>query len=154
MTTAAFPGLIDAMVATFSAATELTSLQVRTFDGPEIDDSYPNSILAIGHDGSEDGDVQAASLRNSYDQVGAKRMFEDGSINCMLAAFNGDTKISTCRTLAYQIMSAVDTVIRKDPSFSGACLYAGLEIHNPIYRQTNAGAVVIVNFTIAYRART
>lgn len=154
MTTASFPGLIDAIVSTFSAATELTDLKVRIYDGPEIDESYPDSFIAIGHDGTDDGDIMAASLRNSWDQVGAKRMFEDGSINCMLAAFNGDTNIKTCRVLAYQILSAVDTVIRKDPSFSGNCIYAGLELHNPTYRQTNAGAVVIVNFTIAYRART
>ena len=152
MATAAFPSVIANIVSTLQAYAPLSD--VRVYDGPEIDEAWSGSSIAIGHDGSEDGDLEAASVRNTYDQIGAKRMFEDGVINCAVWAYNGDTSIAQCRVLAYDILSKVDTVIRLDPSFSGACLYSGLEYSNPTYRQTNAGAVVIVNFTIAYRART
>lgn len=152
MTTVAFPVLVDNIIAAFRAATSLSD--VRIFDGIEIDESYPGDAIAVGHDGSDDGDLMAASIRNSYDQLGAKRMFEDGTINCSMWATSGNTNLTTLRVRAYEILSAVDTVIRLDPSFSGACLYSGLEYHTPTYRQTNAGAAVIINFTIAYRART
>lgn len=152
MATSAFPTIIANIVSGLQAYEPLAD--VRVFDGPEIDEAWSGSSIAIGHNGTEDGDLEAGTIRNSYDQLGAKRMFEDGSINCALWAYNGDTSIAQCRVLAYDILSKVDTFIRLDPSFSGACLYAGLEYSNPTYRQTNAGAVVIVNFTIAYRART
>jgi len=152
MTTAAFPTLVSNIITALSGASSLSS--VRIFDGPEIDETYPGDAIAVGHDGSEDGDVSVATIRNSYDQLGAKKMFEDGIINCSLWAWDGTSDLASRRVRAYEILSAVDTVIRLDPSFSSACLYSGLEYHNPTYRQTNAGAVVIINFTIAYRART
>jgi len=152
MATAAFPTLITNNIAALKADANLAG--VRIYDGPEIDEAWNGSSIAIGHDGTDDGDIEAATIRNSYDQLGAKKMFEDGTVNCSLWAWDGDTNITTLRGLAYQLLSKVDTVIRLDPSFSGACLYSGLESNNPAYRQTNAGAVVIINFTIAYRART
>jgi hypothetical protein len=152
MATAAFPTLIANIITALQGAASLST--VRIFDGPEIDETYPGDAIAVGHDGNDDGDLQAATIRNSYDQLGAKRMFEDGTINCSLWAWDGTTDLTARRVRVYQILSAVDTVIRLDPSFSGACLYSGLENHSPTYRQTNAGAVVIINFTIAYRART
>jgi len=152
MTTAAFPTLITNIITALRADSTLSG--VRIYDGPEIDEAWTGSAIAIGHDGNDDGDLEAATIRNSYDQLGAKRMFEDGTINCSLWAWNGDTNITTLRGLAYDLLSKVDTVIRLDPSFSSACLYSGLENHNPTYRQTNGGGVVIINFTIAYRART
>jgi hypothetical protein len=152
MATAAFPTLIANIITALNGATSLSG--VRIFDGPEIDETYPGDAIAVGHDGSEDGDLQANIVRNSYDQLGAKKMFEDGVINCSLWAWDGTADLTSRRVRAYAILSAVDTVIRLDPSFSGACLYSGLENHSANYRQTNAGAVVIINFTIAYRART
>jgi hypothetical protein len=152
MATAAFPTLIANIITALGSASSLTD--VRIFDGIEIDDTYPGNAIAVGHDGSDDGDLVAGSARNSYDQLGAKKMFEDGTINCSLWSVDGTTDITSRRVRAYELLSAVDTVIRLDPSFSGACLYSGLEYHNPTYRQTNAGAAVIINFTIAYRART
>lgn len=152
MTTVAFPTLISNIITAFGASSDLSA--VRIFDGPEIDETYPGDAIAVGHDGSEDGDMQAMTARNSYDQLGAKRMFEDGVINCSLWAWDGTSDLTARRVRAYAILSAVDTVIRLDPSFSSACLYSGLETHSAVYRQTNAGAVVIINFTIAYRART
>ena len=152
MTVAAFPTLVANIITAFKGASSLTD--VRIFDGIEIDETYPGNAICVGHDGSEDGDLQAMSARNSYDQLGAKKMFEDGVINCSLWAWDGTTDLTARRVRAYAILSAVDTVIRLDPSFSSACLYSGLENHSAVYRQTNAGAVVIINFTIAYRART
>jgi hypothetical protein len=152
MAITAFPLLIDAIVAALRAAPSLSTATI--YDGIEIDSSDPTNWISIGHDGSEDGEVVAANLRNEYKQLGAKSMFEDGSINCTLSSWTGDTKLSTCRTSAYALLSAVDTVIRTDPSFGGVVLYSGLESHTPTYVQTSQGAGVQINFTIYYKART
>jgi hypothetical protein len=152
MTTVALPQLIDGIKTALSSAASLSG--VRIFDGPEIDESYPGDAICVGHDGSEDGEVLAGTANNDWNLVGAKKMFEIGTVNCFLWSWDGDTDISARRTRAYALLSAVDTVIRTDPSFGGVVLYAGLESHSPTYRQTNAGAVVVINFTIAYHART
>lgn len=152
MAITAFPLLIDAIVAALRAAPSLSTATI--YDGIEIDSSDPTNWISIGHDGSEDGEVVAANLRNEYKQLGAKSMFEDGSINCTLSSWTGDTNLSVCRTSAYALLSAVDTVIRTDPSFGGVVLYSGLESHTPTYVQTSQGAAVQINFTIYYKART
>lgn len=152
MAITAFPLLIDAIVAALRAAPSLSTATI--YDGIEIDSSDPTNWISIGHDGSEDGEVVAANLRNEYKQLGAKSMFEDGSVNCTLSSWTGDTNLSVCRTSAYALLSAVDTVIRTDPSFGGVVLYSGLESHTPTYVQTSQGAAVQINFTIYYKART
>lgn len=152
MAITAFPLLIDAIVAALRAAPSLSTATI--YDGIEIDSSDPTNWISIGHDGSEDGEVVAANLRNEYKQLGAKSMFEEGAVNCTLSSWTGDTNLSVCRTSAYALLSAVDTVIRTDPSFGGVVLYSGLESHTPTYVQTSQGAAVQINFTIYYKART
>lgn len=152
MTTTALPNLIDAVVTALKAASSLSGVTI--YDGIEIDSSDPTSWISVGHDGSEDGEVVAANVRNEYKALGAKSMFEDGTLNCTLSAWTGETNLSVCRNSAYTLLNAIDTVIRIDPSFGGVVLYSGLENHSPTYLQTNQGAAVQINFTIFYRART
>lgn len=153
MTTAvALPSLITNIVSAFSSASSLTGVSI--YDGPILDGSYPQKWVAVGHDGSEEGPTQAGQATNSYDQLGAKRMFEDGVINCTLAAWDGGDSPSAKRIAAYSLLSAVDTVIRADPSFGGVVLYSGLGLHTMTYSQDDLGIVCLINFTINYRART
>ena len=152
MATTALPNLIDAVVAALKAASSLSGVTI--YDGIEIDSSDPLNWISIGHDGSEDGEVIAANVRNEYKVLGAKSMYENGSLNCTLVSWTGDTNLSACRTSAYSLLSAVDTVIRTDPSFGGVVLWSGLENHTPTYLQTNQGSGVQINFTIFYQART
>jgi hypothetical protein len=152
MTSVAFPQLVTNVIAALSASSDLAG--VRIFDGPEIDGSFPTDWIAIGHDGSEEGDLIAGIARNEYAPLGAKKMFEDGAINCTLVSQTGDTTVAGARTAAYALLSKVDTVIRTDPSFSGAALYAGLDTHQARYVQTTSGFGVQIDFTIMYRARS
>jgi hypothetical protein len=152
MATTAFPNLVDAIVTALRSAASLTGVTI--YDGIEIDSSDPTNWISIGHDGTEDGEVIAATVRNEYKALGAKSMFENGSINCTLVSWTGDTNLSTCRIGAYALLDAVDTVIRTDPSFGGVVLYSGLDNNSPSYLQTQAGSGVQINFTITYRAKT
>jgi len=152
-TTTAIENLIANMITAFKNASSLSGIQI--YDGPDINiDSYPQNWIAVGHDGNEDGDVQVSESRNSWELVGNYKMFEDGTLNCTLVAQSGDTAISTVRQQAQSMLSAVDTIIRSDPSFNGAVLYSGLDAHRIRYIQANAGAAVQIDFTVMYRART
>jgi hypothetical protein len=152
MSTTAFPAVVAGIISQLGASSALTG--VRIFDGVEIDSSYPGDFIAIGHDGTDDGDVSAVTIRQTYDQIGAKTMFEEGNIDCMLVSWDGSDNVTARRTRAFALMSAVDTAIRSDLSLGGSCLFSGVDQSTTYYRQTNAGAAVVVTFSISYKART
>jgi hypothetical protein len=152
MATTALPGVVNGILSAFNAAGSLSD--VRIFDGPEIDSTYPGDWIAVGHDGSDDGEVPLGSATQSFEQLGNLKQFEDGQIDCFLVTWDGGDSLSARRTRAATLLSAVDTIIRSDVSLGGACLYSGLASHQFVYMQTNAGAAVAINFSIGYRART
>lgn len=148
----ALPNVLAGLIASLNASSDLSG--VRIFDGVEVDGSYPGDAIAVGHDGTDDGDVSAGNIRQSYEQLGNRKQFEDGSVECFLYSMDGSTDLTARRLRAFAILSAVDTAIRADVSLGGSCLYSGIESHQLFYRQTNAGAAVVINFSVAYRART
>lgn len=152
MSVTAAPELITNLVAALKAAPSLSNCVI--YDGPEISSEYPNNWIAVGHDGTDDGEVIMHSARNEYGPLGAKKMYEDGSINCALTAWTGDTDTPSARAAGFALLNAVDTVIRTDPSFGGVVLYSGLETHQASYVQSNAGLGLSILFTIFYKART
>ena len=152
MAITAFPTVVDNLIAALRAAPALSG--VRVFDGIEIDSSYPGDFIVIGDDGSEDGEVTAGSGNQSFLELGNLKQFEDASVNCMLASVSGGTSLTARRVRAFQLLSAIDTAIRADVSLGGACMYSTIDTWQPSYRQTDAGAALIITFTVTYRART
>jgi hypothetical protein len=152
MATTALPQVIDGILTAFNASAGLTG--VRIFDGPEIDSSYPGDFIAVGHDGSEDGEVSVSNVTQSFEQLGNLKQFEDGSVDCWLATWDGGTSLSDRRARVATLLSAVDTAIRADVSLGGACIYSSLSNHQMTYIQANNGVAISVTFTIEYRART
>lgn len=148
----AFPSVVNALLATLRASADLTG--VRVFDGPEVDSSFPGDAIAVGHDGTDDGDVRAGSGRQTYQELGNRKQFEDGTVECFLWSWDGGTSLSARRARAFVLLSAVDTALRADVSLAGACIYSTLDSHETSYRQTTAGSAVVINFSVAYRART
>jgi hypothetical protein len=144
--------MVDKIIAALGSASSLTG--VRVFDGMEIDESYPGDAIAIGHDGSlGETEMQVGNIRNTpLDFTDVHE--ESGTINCSLWAWSGDTKLKSSRQLAFSLLSAVDTVIRTDPTFGGTCFYSWLESNTIGYRQTNVGAAVVLNFAIVYTAQS
>lgn len=152
MATTALPQVIDGILTAFNASAGLTD--VRIFDGPEIDSSYPGDFIAVGHDGSEDGEVSVSNVTQSFEQLGNLKQFEDGNVDCWLATWDGGTSLSDRRARVATLLSAVDTAIRADVSLGGACIYSSLSNHQMTYIQANNGVAISVTFTITYRART
>ena len=152
MTTTAIPQVINGIISTLGASSALSG--VRIFDGPEVDMSYPSDFIAVGHDGSEDGEVSVASVAQVFEQLGNMKQFEDGNVECFLSTWDGGTSLSARRARAGVLISAIDTAIRADSTLAGSCIYSLLSAHQMTYLQTDQGAAVNINFTITYRART
>jgi hypothetical protein len=148
----ALPQVINGLLTTLRASSDLAG--VRIFDGIEIDGSYPGDFIAIGHDGSDDGEVSVSNTTQSFEQLGNFKQFEDGSIECFLSTWDGGTSITARRARAATLISAVDTALRADLSLGGSCLYSQIASFQFVYLQTTNGAAVNINFTISYRART
>ena len=152
MATTAIPQVINGIISTLGGSSALTG--VRIFDGPEVDMSYPNDFIAVGHDGSEDGEVSVASVTQIFEQLGNMKQFEDGTVDCFLSTWDGGTSLSARRARAGVLLSAIDTAIRGDSTLAGSCIYSLLSSHSMTYLQTDQGAAVNISFTITYRART
>ena len=152
MATTALPQVINGILTAFNASADLTG--VRIFDGPEIDESYPGDAIAVGHDGTDDGEVIAGNVRQNPTQLGNQKIMETGTVDCFMWAWDGGSSLANRRTRAFQLLSAADTAIRADSSFAGVCLYSYIDSHTTSYRQNSAGTAVVINFTIAYTART
>lgn len=147
-----YPAMIDAIIAALGSATSLSG--VRIFDGAEVDETYAGNAIAIGHDGSTgDSEMQVGNIRNTpLDFTDVHE--ESGTVNCSLWAWSGLTSFKGSRTTAFNLLSAVDTVIRSNPTFGGICFYSWLESNSVAYRQTTAGAAVVLNFSIVYTAQS
>lgn len=152
MATTAIPQVINGIITTLSGSSALSG--VRIFDGPEVDMSYPNDFIAVGHDGSEDGEVSVANVTQIFEQLGNMKQFEDGTVECFLSTWDGGTSLSARRARAGVLLSAIDTAIRADSTLAGSCIYSLLSSHQMTYLQTDQGAAVNISFTITYRART
>lgn len=152
MATTALPQVINGILTAFQNSANLSG--VRIFDGPEIDASYPGDFIAVGHDGSEDGEVNVSNVTQTFQQLGNLKQFEDGTVECWLSTWDGGSSLSARRARVATLLSAVDTAIRADVSLGGACIYSSLANHSMTYIQANNGVAISVTFTIEYRART
>ena len=152
MATSALPTVISTLVTTFKAASSLTG--VRIYDGIEIDLSYPGDMIAVGHDGNLDSDeVSAGSIRQRYENLGARNKMENGVVNCVLWSQSGITDLSALRTKAFSTLGNIETIIRTDASLGSVVIYADLDQGQMTYIQSPAGAGVQITFSISYTVK-
>lgn len=148
----AFPTVIDKVIAALGAASSLSG--IRVFDGAEIDGSYPKDAIAIGGDASfGDSPIMAGHFSDVPFTFGENHD-EEGQIACSLWSQDGSSKFSPLRIRAFALLSAIDTVIRADTTFTGTVLYAYLQSGSVSYRSSTQGNAVIITFTINYKAQS
>jgi hypothetical protein len=151
--TSLVPTVLTALVTACQASSNLTGVTV--VDGPRVADESDQDRLFIGFDPEDDtavtGDQQFAGMPGrSRDQT-----FE---ITCLAEAWTGDTDVPARRARAYQIMAAVEQLLRPTvgdhtlgvPGLLWAQLAGG---ENLAQRQTSRGAYAGVTFTVTCRAR-
>jgi hypothetical protein len=153
MTTFALPVLIDNVVVAFSGASSLSGVMI--VDGPELNAVSEGEVIVVGHDGVPAGEIPAANSSNLYVTLGARRMNESGSLDCVIRSYpKTTTNLKTLRDRAYALLSAIDTIIRTDPTFSGSVQRCGLGKSNLSYAPVQQGFGIKLTFTIDYEAIT
>ncbi|RPE44162.1 hypothetical protein EDD90_7392 [Streptomyces sp. Ag109_O5-1] len=114
MTTSRVPDLIDALVAALQASGGLTG--VKVVDGPVVTDSAAEEWVFVGYDGDPEGDFTAATAQQEWAGLGAKKKNEDITVTCAVLVQRGSTDVRACRVRTYEVLAAVESVLRADPS--------------------------------------
>jgi hypothetical protein len=153
VTTFAFPTFINNVIVALKAASSLTGVLI--IDGPQLDNFFEGEAIIIGHDGVPAGEIPASSAKNEYKPLGALRMDETGSLDCVIRSYPHTTiDLKTLRDRAYVLLSAVDTVIRSDPTFSKSVQRSSLGQSAMHYTPLVQNFGVKLTFSIDYEART
>lgn len=156
MATSVVFDLIDTLHTLATAALPSTLVQ----DGTGVTDD-PGDFLMIGiEDPDVDGFSDSAESRHTWAGLGNRARDEEGSVSCCALSWNGNsdsTAQKAARDGAQAIVAAVEGFVRTDPNLGGAV--AGLQWvrfgERLVVRQIQgeAGAVCLVFFQIAFRAR-
>ena len=154
MTTAfAFPVFIDNVVAAFTAAASLKGVSI--VDGPQLDSIFEGESIIVGHDGVPAGEIPAANGQNKYGPLGALRMDEVASLDCVIRSYPHTTiDLKTLCLRAFALLTAVDNIIRSDPTFTKSVQRSGLGAWALHYTPLVQNFGVKLTFSIDYEART
>lgn len=142
----------DAVYTAFKASSSLSGIKV--FDGPIVNGKYGAEAIVIGHDGRPIDDYVPMSGSNDYRGLGAQRMSEVGSLECVIHCMPGKTDLKVLRNRAFDILGLIDTVIRSDSSFGNTVLYSGIGQWAQHYVAPNDQQGVKIVFIIEYTGRT
>ena len=150
MATSAVPALIDAMVAAFDTA--LASVQV--YDGYGQSDDAGDYLMV----GVEDPDLEdyafSADVKQDWANANGSARSEEGDIVCAALSWNGDGNQKAARDAAYATQSAVETVLRNNPSLGVATvLWTSFGTSAQLTQlQGQHGAAALLVFRISFRA--
>lgn len=157
MATSKVPAVIDYLVATFTAAATLgqATPPVSVYDGPFLQQTPTTLNLYVGLSDPDADEPVGANSEQTWAALGKQAIDEQLSVHCCAEAWSGDTALQPARVAAYQILAAVETIIRGDVMLGGLVLFCepvagGAELRQD---QTDLGARVKVLFRIDAKAR-
>lgn len=135
-----------------------TALAVDVFDGPPNTGGSLTSFVCIGANPEDvDGvaEPDAGGFAQEYHDLGpSATKTENGSINCYLELWSGDSSFTTLRTSAFTLLDTINDTLRDNPTLSLTNVMAPeLELSQTTIRQgyTSSGVRVQLRFTIRYR---
>lgn len=157
MATSAIPAAIDWLVDTFRAADTLGAADpaVLVLDGPENDDTAQPRILWVAVEDPELPGSGGGNSTQSWAGLGAMRKNEQLSIPCVIRAWNGDGDVHAARAEAFEVLGAVENIVRGSASLGGHVLVTLNGVDNLKLRTAldNQGALADLAFTIDAKAR-
>jgi hypothetical protein len=150
-----FSDAVTALLAAYSAAPALAGIPV--YDGI-VPQSFSDPVCVIvGHDGTieADGTLVPDALAGNYTQqwieMGARQ--ETGYVNCVLVCQSGDTALSALRAQAAPLLDALEDATDASGGYAGGLTdmtFDGTANGRWIYRQSVAGAAVLVAYRVSY----
>ena len=153
MSASAVPTVITRLLATMPGKVPANTA-VR--DGFDISGD-PSKFLMVGvEDPDAAGYETSGSSTQDWAGVGNYRRNESGEVVCCALAWDAAGKAAAARTQAYGIVDAVADALVQDPNLGSGdptliCAYGGRHALNQSL--TNAGALALVTFTVAFTAR-
>ena len=150
MATSVVPALIDALFAAAVAALP----NARVSDGVGVS-SDPGDFLMIGVSDDGPNPSTAVSSRQTWANANGTTRDESGNITCMAVSWNGNADAKAARDSAYATKAAVENLLRANPSLGvSGVLWTSVGTDESLdQNQDDLGALAILVFTIAYRAR-
>lgn len=152
MPTSVVPAVIAAIVDT--AQEQLPDLIVT--DGWAVTNDPGNYVMVGVEDPDVDGYAESASSKQEWANANYTSRDEEGDINCVALAWNGDGDARAAREAVYANVAALEDALRWNPPQGvddvlwTSVMAAGGRL-NQI--QDNGGAVALLLFTIHFRAR-
>lgn len=156
MSATRFSDAVAALIAAYTAAPALSGIPV--YDGlvPQVKDDQ--QCVVVGHDGTleADGtlvpDVLAGNFSQDWIETGARQ--ETGFVNCVIVCQSGDAgALGTLRAQATGLLEAAEDASDANGGFAGGLTdmtFDGTANGRWIYRQSLAGAAVMVAYRVSY----
>ena len=145
--------LIDALVAQLPAA---MPPGVQVFDGFPDTDATPAQFVVIGvPDPTDESAATSASSQQQWGPIGNRARDEEGDVFCVANVTNGDGSASAARASLKAILTAVESLLRTDPTLGvPTLLWTSYGTSTDLMQdQDDLGALAMLTFSIHYRAR-
>lgn len=142
-----YAAVTDAVLAALRNAQSLQGVQI--VDGPPGALTLAADFLYIGWTGSEDDEL-SGNISQAYHDLGpAATRDETVTIECIVQSVRGDDLMDVARSRCVDILGAVETVLRSDPTVGLAGLLR-VELSDASVRQVrNADGIgVEISFTL------
>jgi hypothetical protein len=156
LATSKIPAVIDALVTACTNASTIGGAGVSVYDGPHLTTAPDQNVLWIGLDDPDSqGLANSGDSTQSFPGLGTRQRDELGTVYCVAEAWSGSTDVKGARDNAYNIVLAVENLLRADATIAGTFLVGWGEVDGFQFRQGQAdvGAVARVSFHIKYKAR-
>lgn len=156
MSATRFGDAVTALIAAYTAAPALS--QIPVYDGIQPQTGSDPQCVIVGHDGTleADGtlvpDVLAGNFAQQWIETGARQ--ETGFVNCVIVCQSGDAgALGSLRTQAAGLLEALEDAADANGGFAGGLTdmtFDGTANGRWIYRQSLAGAAVMVAYRVTY----
>jgi hypothetical protein len=150
-----FSAAAAALIAAYTAAPALAGIPV--YDGIQPQAASDLACVIVGHDGTleADGtlaaDVLAGNFAQQWIEMGARQ--ETGLVNCALICQSGGTALGSLRAQAAALLEALEDAADANGGKAGGLTDMTFDATAGgrwIYRQSLAGAAVIVAYRVSY----
>lgn len=152
MTTTVWFDVVDRLIDVFTD----TLTNVTVLDHTGITDD-PGDYLMVGIDDPDSDSPSSGEFQQEWTSVPGRHRSEDGTVTCAAMTWNGDSNLRVARADAKAMLAAIENNLRTDPNLGAAVpglMWTSFGTRGkPTQILGETGAVVIVSFDIAYKAR-
>ena len=150
-----FSDAVAALLAAYAAAPALSGIPV--YDGIQPQAASDPAFVVVGHDGTieADGtlvpDALAGIFSQSWAVMGARQ--ESGTVNCLVTCQSGGTDLSGLRAQAASLLAALEDAADAAGGYAGGLTgmtFDATANGRWVYRQSLAGAAVMVGYRVSY----